>query len=163
MNNVAVEGQRAQRRTLGRFFEVLCLVATCVGIVVLLVLLVDVARRGLPTLSWEFLTSFPSRNPQNAGIKSAIVGSLWLLALTALFALPTGIAAGVWLEEYARKGWVSRAIEVNISNLAGVPSIIYGLMALGLFVYQLRFGHSILAGGLTLAFLILPIVSVATR
>jgi phosphate transport system permease protein len=147
----------------GRLFEALCLVATCIGIVVLLVLLADIARRGLPTLTWDFLTSFPSRSPQTAGIKAAIVGSLWLLGLTALFALPTGIAAGVWLEEYPRKGWLSRIVEVNISNLAGVPSIIYGLLGLGLFVRLLSLERSLLAGALTMALLVLPIIIVNTR
>jgi phosphate transport system permease protein len=164
LNDVGViEGRRAQRRLVGRLFEALCLVATCIGIVVLLVLLADIARRGLPTLTWDFLTSFPSRSPQTAGIKAAIVGSLWLLGLTALFALPTGIAAGVWLEEYPRKGWLSRIVEVNISNLAGVPSIIYGLLGLGLFVRLLSLERSLLAGALTMALLVLPIIIVNTR
>ncbi|MBI4505376.1 MAG: phosphate ABC transporter permease PstA [Chloroflexi bacterium] len=154
---------RARRKAAGRAYELLCLAATCVGILVLLVLLADILRRGLPTLTWEFISSFPSRFPQQAGIKAALVGSLWLLALTALFAVPTGIAAGVWLEEYARRTWLSRVIEVNIANLAGVPSIIYGLLGLGLFVRTLQLQRSLLAGALTMALLVLPIIIISTR
>jgi phosphate transport system permease protein len=153
----------ARRRRVGKFFQYLCLGATSLSVLILAVLLVDILIRGLPTLDWGFLTSFPSRSPERAGILAALVGSLWLLALTALFALPTGIAAGVWLEEYPRKGWLSRAIEVNISNLAGVPSIIYGLLGLGLFVRALHLERSLLSGALTMALLVLPIVIVNTR
>jgi phosphate transport system permease protein len=144
-------------------FALLCRGATAVAVLALLVLLADIARRGLPTLTWEFLTSFPARSPERAGILAALVGSVWLLVLTALFALPTGIAAGVWLEEIARKGWLSRIIEVNIANLAGVPSIIYGLLGLGLFVRALQLQRSVLAGALTIALLVLPIVIINTR
>ena len=153
----------ARRRAIGRAFELLCLAATSVGLLVLAVLLLDIARRGLPTLSWDFLTNYPSRFPEQAGIRAALVGSLWLVGLTALFAVPTGIAAGVWLEEYARRGWLSRVIEVNIANLAGVPSIIYGLLGLGLFVRALQFDRSVLSGALTMALLVLPIIIINTR
>jgi len=153
----------ARRRAIGRAFELLCLAATSVGILVLIVLLVDIARRGLPTLTWDFLTNYPSRFPEQAGIRAALVGSLWLVGLTALFAVPTGIAAGVWLEEYARRGWLSRVIEVNIANLAGVPSIIYGLLGLGVFVRALQFDRSVLSGALTMALLVLPIIIINTR
>jgi phosphate transport system permease protein len=164
LNDVlSMSAHRARRRAFGRFFELVCLAATCIGILVLLVLLVDIARRGVPTLTWDFLTSFPSRSPQSAGIKAAVVGSLWLIGLTALVALPTGIAAGVWLEEYPRKGWLSRLVELNISNLAGVPSIIYGLLGLGLFVRALHFERSLLSGALTMALLVLPIIIINTR
>jgi phosphate transport system permease protein len=154
---------RGRRRAAGRVFELACLLAICVALLALLVLLVDILRRGLPTLTWEFLTNFPSRLPQNAGIQAALVGSLWLISLTAAFALPTGVAAGIWLEEIGTKGWVSRVIEVNIANLAGVPSIIYGLLGLGIFVRALQFERSILSGALTMALLVLPIIIINTR
>ena len=160
---VATNPRLARRRLLGRVFELVCLASICVGMLALAVLLVDVGWRGLPTLSWDFLNSFPSRFPQQAGIKAALVGSLWLIGLTALFALPTGVAAGVWLEEIARRGRLSRIIEVNISNLAGVPSIVYGLLGLGLFVRALDLGRSVLAGSLTMALLVLPIIIINTR
>ena len=160
---IAADPRLARRRAFGRIFEIVCLVAICGALMTLAILLVDVGRRGLPTLNWDFLTSFPSRFPQQAGIKAALVGSLWLIGLTALFALPTGVAAGVWLEEIARRGTLSRIIEVNIGNLAGVPSIIYGLLGLGLFVRALDLGRSVLAGSLTMALLVLPIIIINTR
>ncbi len=118
---------------------------------------------GFPRLTSEFFTSFPSRRAGQAGILSAWVGSLLVMLVTALFAIPVGIASAIYLEEYARKNWFTDIIEINITNLAGVPSIVYGLLALGLFVYTFGFGQSILSAGLTLALLILPIVIVATR
>jgi phosphate transport system permease protein len=140
--------------------------ATLVGLVVLAVLLVDVVRDGLPWLSWSFITDFPSSTPTSAGIYPALLGSLWLLGLTALFSVPLGIGAAVYLEEYAADNWLTRLIEVNISNLAGVPSIIYGLLGLGIFVNLLgpiTGGPSILSGALTLSLLILPVIIIATR
>jgi phosphate transport system permease protein len=118
---------------------------------------------GIPRLKPEFFTNFPSRRPSEAGILSAWVGSTLVMVVTAFFAVPLGVAAGVYLEEYAPRNWVTDIIEINITNLAGVPSIVYGLLALGLFVYQFGFGQSILSAGLTLALLILPVVIVATR
>lgn len=144
-------------------FNVVGLLATLVGIVTLGILLVDLAIDGLGRINWQFLTSFPSRFAAQAGILSAIVGSVLIMVVTLVTAVPLGVAAAVYLEEYARKNWLTTLIEINIANLAGVPSIIYGLMALGLLVYYAGMGESILAGGLTLAFLILPIVIVATR
>lgn len=156
-------GQIARRRAMGRVFAILCGSAAAVGIVALIVLLADVLIRGLPTLTLEFLNNFPSRFPARAGIKAALAGSVWMLLLTAALALPTGIAAGVWLEEYSRRSWLSRVIEVNIRNLAGVPSIIYGLLGLGLFVRALSLERSLLAGALTMSLLVLPIVIINTR
>lgn len=153
-----------RRRAFGRAFALLCFLATAAGMVALLVLLADILYRGLPALSWTFLTSFPSRSPREAGILSALAGSLWLIGLTALLALPTGLAAAVWLEEYARRNnWLSRLIEVNIANLAGVPSIIYGLLGLGLFVRALHLERSLLAGALTMSLLVLPIIIINSR
>jgi phosphate transport system permease protein len=136
---------------------------TLVGVVTLGVLLVDLAIDGLGRIDWQFLTSFPSRRAERAGILSAIVGSMLIMVVTIVTAVPLGVAAAVYLEEYAKKNWLTTLIEINITNLAGVPSIIYGLMALGVLVYYAGLGRSILAGGLTLAFLILPIVIVSTR
>lgn len=144
-------------------FNIVGIACTFVGIVTLVALLVNMLMDGLPRLDWQFLTSFPSRFAERAGILSSWVGTLMIMAVTAATGVPLGIAAGVYLEEYARKNWLTSLIETNIANLAGVPSIIYGLMALGLLVYQLRLGQSVLTGGITLAFLILPIVIVATR
>ena len=163
MSVVATDPRLTRRRALGRAFGLVCLAAIWIGMLALLVLLVDVARRGLPTLTWDFITSFPSRFPQQAGIKSALVGSLWLIGLTALFAVPTGVAAAVWLEEIGRRGRLSQIIAINIANLAGVPSIIYGLLGLGLFVRTLQLERSVLAGALTMSLLVLPIIIISTR
>ena len=160
------EAQRAARRRAGRLFELAGLLATCVGLIVLAVLVVDVFSDGLPRLGWDFLTSYPSRKPENAGILAALVGSLWLLALTALFAFPIGVGAAIYLEEYSTQGRLQRLIEINIANLAGVPSIIYGLLGLELFVRIMRpitGGRSVLAGALTMALLVMPIVIIAAR
>jgi phosphate transport system permease protein len=137
--------------------------ALMVGVLTFTTLFVDMAIDGVPRLNWDFLTSFPSRKAHQAGILSAWVGSALVMLTTAFFAVPLGVAAGIYLEEYAPKNWVTDIIEINITNLAGVPSIVYGLLALGLFVYQFGFGQSVLSAGLTLALLILPVVIVATR
>ncbi|EPX83244.1 phosphate ABC transporter membrane protein 2, PhoT family [Rubellimicrobium thermophilum DSM 16684] len=129
----------------------------------LLTLIGDLAIRGLGRIDYQFLTSFPSRRPENAGILSAWVGSILVMLTTAVLAIPIGVLAGLYLEEYARKNWISNLIEINVANLAGVPSIIYGLLALGLFVYGLNLGKTILVAGMTLGLLILPIVIVSTR
>jgi phosphate transport system permease protein len=137
--------------------------ALMIGVLTFAALFVDMALDGLGRLSWDFFTNFPSRRPGQAGILSAWVGSTLVMLATAFFAVPLGVAAGIYLEEYAAKNWVTDVIEINITNLAGVPSIVYGLLALGLFVYQFGLGQSIVAAGLTLALLILPVVIVATR
>ena len=129
----------------------------------LLALIVDFMIDGVPRISWDFLTSYPSRRPEQAGILSAWVGTTLVMLTTAALAVPVGVAAGIYLEEYAPKNWMTDIIEINVTNLAGVPSIIYGLLALGLFVYGLGLGQTIIVAGLTLALLILPIVIVATR
>ena len=144
-------------------FAVLGLLALMIGVLTFVTLFAEMALNGMGRLDWNFFTSFPSRRPGEAGILSAWIGSTLVMVVTAFFAVPLGVAAGVYLEEYARKNWVTDLIEINITNLAGVPSIVYGLLALGLFVYQFGFGQSILSAGLTLALLILPVVIVATR
>ena len=144
-------------------FLIAGILALMIALLTFMALFLQMLIDGAPRLSWEFFTSFPSRRPESAGILSAWVGTTLVMLVTALSAVPLGIAAGVYLEEYAPKNLFTEVIEINVTNLAGVPSIIYGLLALGLFVYQLDLGQSILAAGLTLALLILPIVIVATR
>lgn len=126
-------------------------------------LLYDVFSQGLARLDWQFLTSFPSRRAAEAGIYPALIGSLYVMVLTVLLAVPIGVAAAIYLEEYGADNRASRLIEINISNLAGVPSIIYGLLGLGLFVRTLGFGRSVLSGASTLALLALPVVILSTR
>ena len=144
-------------------FAMIGVVALMIGILTFVALFVDMAIKGLPRISLDFFSNFPSRRAGEAGILSAWVGSVLVMLVTALVAVPLGVASGIYLEEYARKNLVTDIIEINITNLAGVPSIVYGLLALGLFVYQFGLGQSILSAGLTLALLILPVVIVATR
>jgi phosphate transport system permease protein len=131
--------------------------------ITLLILFLDLIIDGYPRFNLDFLSNFPSRRAARAGILSAWIGSSLVLLVTFFVAVPLGIASGVYLEEYAKKNWLSDLIEINVSNLSGVPSIIYGLLALGLFVYTLDLGQSILTAGLTLALLMLPVVIVSTR
>lgn len=133
------------------------------GVLTFAALFLDMLIDGAPRLSWDFFTNFPSRRPSEAGILSAIVGSTMVMIVTTFTAVPLGVGAGVYLEEYAPKNWMTDIIEINVTNLAGVPSIVYGLLALGLFIYQFGFGQSVLTAGLTLALLILPVIIVATR
>jgi phosphate transport system permease protein len=144
-------------------FSLVGLVCMMLGVVTLLALFTDLLLDGMARLNYEFFSSFPSRRAEHAGILSALVGTVLVMLVTALVAIPMGIAAAIYLEEYAPSNLLTTIIEINVSNLAGVPSIIYGLLALGLFVYQLDLGQSILTAGLTLALLILPVVIVATR
>jgi len=151
------------KKQLDKLFVILGLLIMigCLGILAYLFL--DLVRDGAPRFGWKFFTNFPSRKAENAGILSPAVGTSLIMVVTALVSLPIGVAAAIYLEEYAPKNWFTGIIEVNVTNLAGVPSIVYGLLALGLFVYQFGLGQSILTAGLTLALLILPIVIVATR
>jgi phosphate transport system permease protein len=158
-----VEKDTARRKRRDALFAVVGLLATFVGMITLGALMLDLLTDGADRLSYAFFTAFPSRFASQAGILTAWVGTTLVMLVTALTAVPMGVAAGIYLEEYAPKNWFTAIIEINIANLAGVPSIIYGLLALGLFVYQLNLGQSILTAGLTLALLILPIVIVATR
>jgi phosphate transport system permease protein len=153
---------RAKKRADAAFI-VIGLLVLLIAILTLGALILDLAWEGVPRLSWDFLTSFPSRRPAQAGILSAWVGTMLVMVVTAFLAVPLGIAAGVYLEEYAQKNWLTDAIEINVTNLAGVPSIIYGLLALGLFVYGFGMGETIAVAGMVLALLILPIIIVATR
>ena len=144
-------------------FKWLAFAAAMLGIAFLLVFLFDIFSDGYKRVNWQFLTSLPSFKAEKSGIKPALFGSIWVFFLTAAIAVPIGIAAGIYLEEYGRKNFLFSFLEINISNLAGIPSIIYGLLGLEIFVRTLKFGNSILAGSATLALLILPIIIVATR
>lgn len=160
----ALPSQQLRARKLrGRVFEVVSLAATLVAILVLLVLLADVFRRGAGALSWDFINSFPSRFPEQAGIKSALIGTMWLMGLTAAFAFPIGVSAAIYLHEYAPRNWLATVIQTNISNLAGVPSIIYGLLGLELFVRAMQLERSVISGALTMTLLVLPIIIVASQ
>lgn len=151
------------RKRWDRFFMIGGAVLSFLCIALLAVLVADLVRDAWPRLEWGFLTRDQSNNAAQAGIKTAILGTALVMIVTAVTAIPLGIAAGIYLEEYAKKNWFTTIIEINIANLAGVPSIIWGLMALGLLVYGLKTGQSILTAGLTLGLLVLPIVIVATR
>ena len=144
-------------------FAMVGVLALMVGVLTFVALFGQMVIEGAPRLSWDFFTHFPSRKPDQAGILSAWVGSTLVMIVTASTAVPLGVGAGVYLEEYAPRNWMTDLIEINVTNLAGVPSIVYGLLALGLFVYQFGLGQSILTAGLTLSLLILPVVIVATR
>jgi phosphate transport system permease protein len=151
------------RRVQGRAFAVLCGAATLVGVIVLGVLLVTVFRQGFGELDWSFLNSYSSRLASRAGIKAALWGTIWLLVLTALISFPLSVGAAIYLEEYAPRNWVTKVIQTNIANLAGVPSIVYGILGLALFVRALAFERSILSGALTLSILILPVIIIASQ
>ncbi len=152
-----------QRNAIGRVFAALTIVSTLLGVAVLVALLIDVFSDGAAQVDGEFLTSYPSRFPENAGLRSALLGTLWMLVATAAIAFPLGVGAAVYLEEYAPANWLTRFIQLNIANLAGVPSVVYGLLGLGLFVRWFALGRSILAGAMTMALLILPLIIVASR
>lgn len=157
MNNIR------KNRLKDQAFKVWGIACTLLGLVLLLVFLGNIFMDGIQRINWSFLINLPSRSPEKAGIYTALMGSIWILSLTTVIALPIGIAAAIYLEEYAKKNKLSSILEVNISNLAGVPSIIYGLLGLEVFVRIMEMGASVLAGSLTLGLLILPIVIVSTR
>jgi phosphate transport system permease protein len=157
MNNTTLNRLKDQ----GFNFLGLFVVIICLGVLVLF--LGTILFKGLERVSWEFLVSLPSRFPEKAGILTAWTGTLWIFVLTALISIPLGVSAGIYLEEYAKKGWLSNILEINITNLAGVPSVIYGILGLEIFVRLLNFGGTLLAGSFTLSLLILPIIIVSTR
>ncbi|MFN3308772.1 MAG: phosphate ABC transporter permease PstA [Anaerolineales bacterium] len=163
LRDITFEQELAFRQRKGKILEILALFSILLGIVVLLTLLVDVFLDGYPWLSPRLFTEFPSRFPQKSGLRSALQGSIWLMFFTAIMAIPIGVGAGIYLEEFAKKNRLTEFIEINIANLAGVPSIIYGLLGLGLFVRGLGLGRSLLAGALTMTLLVLPIIIVTTR
>ena len=146
-----------------KLFRGFCFSVAWVGVLILGVLLFHVTWEGFPWLDMQFINDFPSRFPKKAGINSALFGTLWLIGFTALFSVPIGIGAGIYLEEFGNKNYFSRFVDLNISNLAGVPSIVYGMLGLVIFVRWFGFGESVLAGSLTMSLLILPIIIIATR
>jgi phosphate transport system permease protein len=151
------------RRYLDVGFQVVALVVLCVALAALGALIIDVWMDGAGRLSWDFLRGFPSRRASQAGIWHALTGSVFVILVTAALAVPIGVAAAIYLEEYGTRSRAARLIEINITNLAAVPSIIYGLLGLGLFVRMFGLGRSVLAGGATLALLVLPVVILSTR
>lgn len=170
MNLDSIEARRyiarklKQRKALDKIFHGIVFLATMVGVVFLAVLLAKILRDGLGNLNWNFLTSFPSRFPSKAGILTALVGSVWIISLTILIALPIGVGTAIYLEEYANKrSKFYNLLVVNIANLAGVPAIVYGMLGLMVFVRLLQFGNSILSGAFTLSLLILPVIIVASQ
>ena len=155
--------RREARQRRGKIFEWLCRSAILFGIASLVVLLFDVTRDGLTWLSWDFLTSYPSRIPERAGIQSAILGTMWMMVLVAVISFPLGVGAAIYLEEYAPSNWLTRLLQTNIANLAGVPSIVYGILGLAVFVRFFALERSILSGALTLSLLILPVVIISAQ
>lgn len=146
-----------------KLFNYFGLLSTLLGLFLLGIFIIDIFKDGVQRVDWSFITGFPSRFPEKAGILTAITGTAWIFVLTAIIAIPFGISAGIYLEEYVKKGRLSNFFEINIANLAGVPSIIYGILGLEIFVRIFKFGGSLLAGSFTLALLILPIIIVSTR
>ena len=152
-----------RRRAQSKAFEYFCFGVTGLAVVVLALLLYDIFTDGYRWVDAQFLNSFPSRFPEKAGIKSALVGTLWLVGFTAIIAIPTGVLAAIYLEEYAPKNRLTHFIEVNIANLAGVPSIVFGILGLAIFVRFFGLGRSVIAGALTMSLLILPVIIIAAK
>ena len=152
-----------KRHQIASAFKLFCLSVTCLAVAILGILILEVTLLGLPWLNFDFLTSFPSRFPEKAGILAGLAGTLWLVTLTAAIAIPIGVLAAVYLEEYAKPGRVSTFITINIANLAGVPSIVYGIIGLAIFVRFLGLDRSVLAGAMTMSLLILPVIIIASR
>ncbi|RLD19625.1 MAG: phosphate ABC transporter permease PtsA [Bacteroidetes bacterium] len=154
---------RQKNRIKDRAFKYLGIFSTSIGLILLTVFIGSIIKDGIGRIDWDFLTNLPSRKAEKAGILTALAGSVWLLVMTAIVSIPLGVAAAIHLEEYSRKTRWSSFLEINITNLAGVPSVIYGILGLQIFVRTMRFGGSLLAGAFTLALLILPIIIVTTR
>jgi phosphate transport system permease protein len=152
-----------RNRNIDTAFKYVGISCTLFGIVMLLIFIGNILVDGLQRIDWDFFTGLPSRRAAKAGILTAWTGTAWILALTAIISIPLGVSAGIYLQEYGTKNRLAHIVELNIANLAGVPSIIYGLLGLEIFVRILNFGGSLLAGAFTLALLILPIIIVATR
>ncbi len=163
MNELTKMDRKLLNRFYDRGFLFVGILATSISLIFLLALLLDIIADGIGRLGWQFLANYPSRKPEEAGILSAWVGTVWVMVLTGGIAFPLGVSAAIYLEEYSRKNWLTDIIEINIANLAGVPSIIYGLLGLGLFVRFLNMERSVIAGAMTLAILVLPIVILSTR
>lgn len=157
------KNNQKRREVMGTIILGFCLVSIGFSIISLAMILGDAIIDGLPYFDLQFVTSYPSRFPEKAGILAALAGSIWVVTLTAIFSFPLGVSAAIYLEEYAEYNRINRLINLNIANLAGVPSIVYGILGLGLFVDSLRLGRSVLAGALTMTLLILPVIIIASR
>ena len=151
------------RYIIAKIFHGFCFTVAWSGVLILGVLLFHVTQEGIQWLDLQFLSDFPSRFPAKAGIHSALIGTLWLISLTALFSVPIGIGAGLYLEEFTKKNRISQFVDLNISNLAGVPSIVYGMLGLVIFVRWFELNQSVLGGSLTMSLLILPVIIISTR
>ena len=161
ISQTVFQRRRARRKWLGRVFHGFCLLSVVIALGSLAVLLVYLLVQGVTRIDWSFLTSFASRHPDQAGIKAALLGSIYVVIIAGAVAFTLGVATALYLEEYAARSRFARIAKINIANLAGVPSIVYGLLGLQIFVHSLHLGNSVLAGGFTLALLVLPIVIVA--
>lgn len=146
-----------------KIFHLLIFLCTITGLIILLVLLYDIFKSGISLINIDFLRNYASRIPERAGIRAPLLGTIWIMVITILVSAPIGIGTAIYLEEYAKKGKLKYLIEVNISNLAGVPSIVYGMLGLAVFVVTFGFGRSILSGALTLSLLILPVIIVSSQ
>ena len=153
----------ARRKWLGRAFHALCLLAILLALAMLAALLVHITSKGWSRVNWDFLTSFPSRHPDQAGIQGALLGTIYVVSIAGVVAFSLGVGAAIYLEEYATRNWFARVVQINIANLAGVPSIVYGILGLEIFVRSLGLGQSVLAGSLTLALLVLPIIIISAE
>ena len=153
--------RQAHRKWVGRGFHGLCLLSVCIALGMLAVLLIYLLQQGVTGIDWSFLTSFPSRHPDKAGIKPAMLGSIYVVLVAGVVSFTLGVATALFLEEYATRSKFAKIAKINIANLAGVPSIVYGILGLQIFVHSMHLGNSVLAGGFTLALLVLPIVIVA--
>ncbi|MFT5320579.1 MAG: phosphate transport system permease protein [Pseudohongiellaceae bacterium] len=153
----------ARRHRKAKIFALICAAITWSCVLLLGVLLYQVSVDGFKWLDWQFISSFPSRFPERAGIKSALVGTIWLISLVAVFSIPVGVSTALYLEEFAGKGKLAKIIEVNIANLAGVPSIVYGILGLAIFVRYFALERSLISGALTMSLLILPVIIIASR
>ena len=157
------ERRMTRRKIQGHIFHGLCLLAIIIGMGMLAVLLINIISDGITRVNWSFITSFPSRHPEEAGIHAALMGSIYVTAAAGLLAFTFGVGAAIYLEEYAARNWFAKIIQINIANLAGVPSIVYGILGLEIFVRYMALGKSVAAGALTLALLVLPIVIIAAE
>ncbi|MEO6168948.1 MAG: phosphate ABC transporter permease PstA [Chitinophagales bacterium] len=158
-----LERHSLKQRTKNVVFQVIAIAGLLFAVSVLMILIVNVLKDGLFRLDWSFITSYPSRRAASAGIIPGLVGTLLLVLLTAIVSIPIGIGAAIYLEEYGKKNWLGKIIEINIANLAGVPSIVYGLLGLGLFVRWMQLDRSLLAGALTMGLLVMPVIIISTR
>ena len=155
--------QLQRRHRKARMFTRFCASITWAGVFLLAVLLIQISIEGFAWIDWQFIDSFPSRFPARAGIKSALVGTLWLIVMIAVISVPVGISAALYLEEFSGKGRIAKIIEVNIANLSGVPSIVYGILGLAIFVRYFAFERSLVSGALTMSLLVLPTIIIASR